>query len=163
MIVIGLDPSLTATGWGVIHAEGSRLRHIASGTIKPGASLPMPARLAMLFSEVRAVLTEHRPDTAGMEEVFANRNPQSTLKLGQARGAVMAALGDSGIPCAEYAARSIKKGLTGTGSADKTQVRAMVERLLPGAKPDSLDASDALAVAITRATMLGREKLVMQA
>ncbi|MBZ6378024.1 crossover junction endodeoxyribonuclease RuvC [Pacificimonas flava] len=163
MIIAGLDPSLTATGWGVIRAEGSRLSFVAAGTIKPPSALPMPARLAILFRQASEMLAAYMPQTGAMEEVFANQNPQSTLKLGQARGAVLAAMGAANLPCAEYAPRFVKKALVGTGGADKRQVRAMVERLLPGAQIDSYDASDALAVAITHAGLAGQEKRVMHA
>ncbi|MGB3722195.1 MAG: crossover junction endodeoxyribonuclease RuvC [Pacificimonas sp.] len=163
MLILGLDPSLVATGWGIIRAEGSRLSHIANGTIKPSARLAMPARLSTLFAEVRGVIAEYVPHEAAAEEVFANKNPQSTLKLGQARGAVLAAVGAAGITCAEYAPRLVKKAVVGTGGAEKRQIQAMVERLLPGAKPDSLDASDALAIAITHAGMAAQAKMVMHA
>ncbi|MBV7256039.1 crossover junction endodeoxyribonuclease RuvC [Pacificimonas sp. WHA3] len=160
MLILGVDPSLTATGWGVIRMEGSRLGHIANGTIKVPAKLAMPVRLSMLFADVSAIIRAHEPDDAAMEEVFTNKNPQSTLKLGQARGAVMAALGAGGLDVAEYAPRLIKKAVAGTGTAEKRQVQAMVERLLPGARPDSLDASDALAVAIAHAGMAGRNRMM---
>jgi crossover junction endodeoxyribonuclease RuvC len=163
VIILGIDPSLTATGWGVIRVEGSRLAHVANGTIKPPAKDAMPARLAALFAAVGEVVAAHLPDAAAAEEVFSNQNPQSTLKLGQARGAVMAALGAGGLACAEYAPRLVKKALVGTGSADKRQVQAMVTRLLPGARIDSLDASDALAVAICHANSARIEQRVMHA
>ncbi|MGB7406365.1 MAG: crossover junction endodeoxyribonuclease RuvC, partial [Pacificimonas sp.] len=108
MLILGIDPSLTATGWGVIRADGARLSHVANGTIKVPAKLPMPARLAALFAETAAVVRDHDPDTAAAEEVFSNQNPQSTLKLGQARGAVLAALGAAGLEVAEYAPRLVK-------------------------------------------------------
>ncbi len=163
MLILGIDPSLTGTGWGIIRAEGSRLSHVANGTIKPPVKLTMPARLSALFAETRAIITEFAPHEAAAEEVFSNKNPQSTLKLGQARGAVMAALGAAGLDVAEYAPRLVKKAVVGNGAAEKRQVQAMVERLLPGAKPDSLDASDALAVAITHAGMAAQAKMVMHA
>lgn len=163
MLILGVDPSLTATGWGLIRADGSRLSHVMNGTIRVPATLAMPARLSALFAAMSGIVRDHHPDQAAMEEVFANKNPQSTLKLGQARGAVLAALGAGGISVAEYAPRLVKKAIVGTGTAEKHQVQAMVERLLPGARPDSLDASDALAVAIAHAGMAGRERLVADA
>ena len=163
MLILGIDPSLTATGWGLVLAEGSRLSYRASGTIKPPATAPMPERLATLFEAVAALAADHCSDAAAIEEVFSNQNPQSTLKLGQARGAALAALGSAGLTVAEYAPRLVKKALVGTGGADKRQVRAMVERLLPGARPDSLDASDALAIAITHAGMAAQAQRVMHA
>lgn len=111
----------------------------------------MADRLATLAAGLRAVLAEHAPDDAGIEEVFVNTNAQSTLKLGQARGALMLVLADAGLPVGEYAARFVKKAVVGTGGADKAQVHAMVSVLLPGAKIAGADAADALAVAITHA------------
>lgn len=163
MLILGIDPSLTATGWGAIHADGSRLRHVANGTVKVPASMPMPARLAALFEAVRKVIAETAPDEAAIEEVFSNQNPQSTLKLGQARGAVLAALGAGGLGVTEYAPRLVKKAVVGTGKAEKRQVQDMVERLLPGAAPESYDAADALAVAIAHAGMASMNRMVMQA
>lgn len=163
MIILGLDPSLTATGWGVIRSSGSRLSYVASGTIKPPARGEMPARLSALFAAVSNVIAAQRPQAAACEEVFSNKNPQSTLKLGQARGAVLAAVGAAGLACAEYAPRLVKKALVGGGAAEKRQVHAMVERLLPGAAPGTLDASDALAVAICHANIAASQRLVMHA
>ena len=151
MVILGLDPSLTATGWGVVRAEGTRLSFVACGTIKTSASAGMSLRLGHLYGAVANLIGECRPGEVAAEEVFSNRNPKSTLKLGQARGAVLAAVGAAGFACSEYAPRLIKKTLVGTGSAEKEQVAAMVQRLLPGCAPDSFDASDALAVAIHHA------------
>lgn len=111
----------------------------------------MAERLAVLAEGLRAVLVEHAPDDAGIEEVFVNTNAQSTLKLGQARGALMLVLADAGVPVGEYAARFVKKAVVGTGGADKAQIHAMVSVLLPGATITGADAADALAVAITHA------------
>jgi crossover junction endodeoxyribonuclease RuvC len=151
MIILGLDPGLGCTGWGVIRAEGNRLSHIANGQIRTDAKAPLAARLVALHDALAAVLAEHRPGGAGVEEVFVNENPQSTLKLGQARGVVLLAAARSGIAVGEYAARLVKKAVVGTGGAEKAQVHAMVQRLLPGAKIAGADAADALAVAITHA------------
>ncbi len=158
MILIGLDPGLNATGWGVIAADGNRLSHIANGTVRISADQPLPKRLAALHEAVGDVLRQYQPDGAGVEETFTNVNPQSTLKLGQARGAVLVAASSFGIEVGEYAAKLVKKALVGTGNADKAQVRAMVERLLPGARIASADAGDALAVAITHAHHLASAK-----
>ena len=147
-VVLGLDPGLAATGWGVIHAQGNRLRHIAHGTVKTLASAPLAERLLALHEGLAAVIAAHRCTAAAIEEVFVNANPQSTLKLGQARGVVMLAAARGGLPVAEYATRLVKKAIVGVGSADKVQVHAMVERLLPGVKVTGADAADALAVAI---------------
>jgi crossover junction endodeoxyribonuclease RuvC len=151
MIILGLDPGLGTTGWGVIAAEGNRLRHVANGQIRTDPKTELPARLAALHEGLAAVLAEHRPQTAAVEEVFVNDNPQSTLKLGQARGVVLLAAAQAGIGVGEYAARLVKKAVVGTGGAEKAQVHAMVQRLLPGVKIAGADAADALAVAITHA------------
>ena len=149
--ILGLDPGLGTTGWGLIRAEGNRLSHVANGELKTSATAPLAERLARLADQLEALLVEHRPDAAAVEEVFVNKNPQSTLKLGQARGVALMIASRSGIPVEEYAARLVKKAIVGTGSAEKVQVHAMVERLLPGAKIAGPDAADALAVAITHA------------
>jgi crossover junction endodeoxyribonuclease RuvC len=151
VIILGLDPGLGTTGWGVIAAEGNRLRHVANGQIRTDAKTPLPERLAELHRRLAAVLAEHRPEAAAVEEVFVNDNPQSTLKLGQARGVVLLAAAQTGIGVGEYAARLIKKAIVGTGGAEKAQVHAMVQRLLPGVAIAGADAADALAVAITHA------------
>ena len=151
MIILGLDPSLSCTGWGVIRADGSRLTHLANGQIPTDAKAPMTARLALLQSRLSIVMAEYRPDRAAAEEVFVNKNPQSTLKLAQARGAVLAACGAAGLDVSEHAARLVKKAVVGTGGADKTQVQAMLKVLLPGAQISGADAADALAVAIADA------------
>jgi crossover junction endodeoxyribonuclease RuvC len=148
---LGLDPGLGTTGWGLIRAESNRLSHLANGQLKTNTSAPLPERLANLANQLEALLAEHRPDAAAVEEVFVNKNPQSTLKLGQARGVVLMVAARSGIPVGEYAARLVKKAVVGTGSAEKPQVHAMIARLLPGAKIAGPDAADALAVAITHA------------
>lgn len=149
--IIGLDPGLVATGWGVIAADGNRLRHLAHGTIRTVVTTPLVERLAALHDGVIAVIRDHGVAEAAVEEVFVNVNPQSTLKLGQARGVVLLAAGRAGLPVAEYATRLVKKALTGVGGASKDQVQAMVERLLPGVSVTGADAADALAVAIAHA------------
>ncbi len=151
MIILGLDPGLGCTGWGVIQAEGNRLSHVANGQVRTDARAPLPERLAKLHGALGAVVAEYRPGGAAVEEVFVNDNPQSTLKLGQARGVVLLAAAQAGVDVGEYAPRLVKKALVGTGAADKNQVHAMVQRLLPGAQIAGADASDALAVAITHA------------
>ena len=151
MIILGLDPSLSCTGWGVIRAEGSRIIHIANGQVPTDAKAPMTERLAALQQALAAVIAAHSPDRGAAEEVFVNKNPQSTLKLAQARGAVLAACGAAGLTVNEHAARLVKKAIVGTGGADKTQVQAMLKVLLPGAKITGADAADALAVAIADA------------
>jgi crossover junction endodeoxyribonuclease RuvC len=151
MIILGLDPSLSCTGWGVIRSEGARISHVANGQIKTDAGAPMAARLAALQAGLAAVIAEHSPTRAAAEEIFVNKNPQSTLKLAQARGAVLAACGAAALSVNEHAARLVKKALTGTGGAEKAQVAAMVKVLLPGVAIAGADAADALAVAIADA------------
>ncbi|MDQ8756305.1 crossover junction endodeoxyribonuclease RuvC [Sphingosinicella sp. LHD-64] len=158
MIIIGLDPGLGCTGWGVIRAEGNRLSHIANGQVRTDPKQALPGRLVRLDDVLGAVIVDHRPDEAAVEEVFLNENPQSTLKLGQARGVVLLAAARRGLPVGEYAARLVKKAVVGTGGAEKAQVHAMVQRLLPGAKIAGADAADALAVAITHAHHLASRR-----
>jgi crossover junction endodeoxyribonuclease RuvC len=151
LILIGLDPGLGCTGWGVIRAEGNRLSHLANGQIRTNAKAALPARLAQLHEALSAVISDHAPQGAAVEEVFVNENAQSTLKLGQARGVVLLAAARAGLEVGEYAPTLVKKAVVGTGGAEKTQVHAMIQRLLPGAKIAGADAADALAVAITHA------------
>lgn len=151
MIILGLDPSLSCTGWGVVRAEGSRLSHVANGQIATDPKAPIAARLAALQAGLVEVIAAHRPDRAAAEEVFVNKNPQSTLKLAQARGAVLAACGGAGLSINEHAARLVKKAVVGTGAAEKAQVQAMLKVLLPGVSLAGADAADALAVAIADA------------
>jgi len=151
MLIFGLDPSLSSTGWGVIRAEGPRISHVANGQIRTDPAAPMPVRLAALAAGVAAVIAEYRPARAAAEEVFANKNAQSTLKLAQARGAVLAACGAAGLAVNEHAARLVKKAVVGTGGAEKQQVAMMVKVLLPGVQIAGSDAADALAVAIADA------------
>ena len=153
MIVLGLDPSLSCTGWGLIRVDGSRISHVANGQVKTDAKAPMAMRLDHLHAAVAAVIAAHAPDRAACEEVFANKNPQSTIKLAQARGAVLAACGGAGLEVREHAARLVKKAVVGTGGAEKAQVQAMLRVLLPGARVAGPDAADALAVAIADANL----------
>ena len=151
MRLLGLDPGLRTTGWGVIEANGNSLGHVAHGAVHPDASAPLSERLAALYTELLSIVEDYAPDEAAVEETFSNRNPASTLKLGQARGVVMLAPAQAGIPVAEYSANVIKKSLVGAGHADKGQIGAMVRMLLPGSATDSADAADALAVAVCHA------------
>ncbi|TPG41137.1 crossover junction endodeoxyribonuclease RuvC [Sphingomonas koreensis] len=150
-MILGLDPGLGTTGWGLIEAQGNRLSHRANGRLKTDTAAPLPRRLAHLDAMLSALMVDHAPEAAAVEEVFVNANPQSTLKLGQARGVVLCAAARGGIDVGEYAARLVKKAVVGTGTAEKAQVHAMVARLLPGVKIDGADAADALAVAICHA------------
>ena len=160
MKILGLDPGLGTTGWGLIRADGNRLAHIANGQIKTDPSAPLPQRLSALAEQLEAVLAEHRPDGAAVEEVFVNANPQSTLKLGQARGVLIMVGARAGLEVGEYAARLVKKAVVGVGNAEKAQVHAMVSRLLPGVKIAGPDAADALAVAITHAHHLASRRRI---
>lgn len=151
MILLGLDPGLGTTGWGLIRAEGNRLSHIANGRLVTDTKSTLPSRLAHLDAMLTALIADHAPEAAACEEVFVNSNPQSTLKLGQARGVVLCAVARTGIDVGEYSPTLVKKAVVGTGRAEKPQVHAMVARLLPGVKIDGPDAADALAVAICHA------------
>ena len=149
MIILGLDPGLGTTGWGVIAKDGNRLSHIDNGEISTDAKLPLANRLVLLDEKLRAVIEHFRPEQAAVEEVFVNKNAQSTLKLGQARGAALAALG--GLEPAEYAPRAVKLATVGTGAADKLQVAHMMRALLKVEGRLTADAADALAVALCHA------------
>ena len=142
----------------MIEAEGNRLAHVANGQIKTNASLPLPERLRILADQLDALIAKSSPSGAAVEEVFVNKNPQSTLKLGQARGVVLMCAARAGIDVGEYAARLIKKAVVGNGAAEKAQVHAMVSRLLPGVKIAGPDSADALAVAITHAHHLATSR-----
>jgi len=148
--LIGLDPGLRLTGWGVIDVEGNRLRHVAHGVIKVAAERSLAERLRELFDGVAAVIAAQMPLEAAVEETFVSVNPGSTLKLGQARGVVMLAPARAGLPVFEYAANLVKKSVTGAGHAEKRQIAMMIGHLLPGVEATA-DAADALAVAICHA------------
>lgn len=149
---IGIDPGLRTTGFGVIDVDGQKLSYIASGTIESGdPSKGLPERLGALYAGVKEVLDTYQPESAAIEEVFLNVNPRSTLMLGQARGAVIAALVSAKLPVAEYSALRVKQAIVGTGRAAKPQVQEMVRRLLRLNRAPGADASDALGVAICAA------------
>jgi crossover junction endodeoxyribonuclease RuvC len=149
--IIGLDPGLRNTGWGVIEAEGTRLIYVADGAVHSDADAPLAERLLQIHQQVLAVLKEFAPDEAAIEETFVNADARATLKLGQARGAVMMAPAAMGIPVSEYAPNQIKKSVVGAGHAEKQQVKHMVKVLLPKALLKTADSTDALAIAITHA------------
>ena len=149
--ILGLDPGLRRTGWGVIVLDGARLSHVAHGVIAPGEKLPFVERLLCLFEGITEVVSCHCPHEAAVEETFVTANGSSTLKLGHARAAAMLAPARAGLEVAEYAATVVKKSLVGTGGADKAQVAFMVRRILPTAGDPTADAADALAVAIAHA------------
>jgi crossover junction endodeoxyribonuclease RuvC len=151
MRVLGLDPGLRHTGWGVIDVAGNRLRHVADGVVHAPVDLALSERLVALFRQLGAVIERFAPDEAAVEESFVNKNAASTLKLGVARGIVLLAPAERGMPVSEYSANLIKKSVVGAGHAEKSQVQLMVRRLLPGCAIDEPDAADALAVAICHA------------
>jgi crossover junction endodeoxyribonuclease RuvC len=146
--VLGIDPGLRVTGWGVVDTVGARLLHVANGRVTSDGDLPISERLVQLYEGIEAVIAQYQPHAAAVEETFVNKNPLSTLKLGLARGAVMLAPARAHLPVAEYAANAIKKSVVGAGHAAKEQVQMMVQRLLPGVVLTGPDAADALAVAI---------------
>jgi len=150
MRIIGLDPGLRHTGWGVVAIDGNRLRHIADGAVHPPPRGTLAERLVALFAGLEAVVAQQRPDAAAVEETFFNKNPGSTLRLGAARGVVLLVPGLRGIPVAEYSTNLIKKAVVGAGHADKHQIEVMVGMLLPGTQALA-DAADALAVAVCHA------------
>jgi len=157
--IIGLDPGLRRTGWGVIEAVGTKLTFVASGTVLPPEDGALAARLACLHEELARVIRDHAPDEAAVEETFVNMNPASTLKLGQARGVVLLTPALAGVPVAEYAALLVKKTVVGAGRAEKAQIRMMIKVLMPKADFGTDDAADALAVAVTHAQHRGAAAL----
>lgn len=148
MRILGLDPSLSSTGWGIVEVENNRLRYVADGFIKTDPKLPIYDRLAVIYRALNEVIETYHPQEAAIEQVFLNENPTSTIKLGMARGVVILAPALFGIPVCEYEPTKVKKAVVGVGRAEKSQVETMVKILLPGCKPKNNDSSDALAMAI---------------
>jgi crossover junction endodeoxyribonuclease RuvC len=155
VLILGIDPGLNNCGWGLVASEGSRLSHVAHGVIRPSATVQLASRLAELFETLSAVIAEHNPHEAAVEETFVNSNARAALTLGQARGVTLAAAARSGIVVAEYSPSTIKKAVVGSGAADKTQIAFMVRRLLPTAGDVTADAADALGVALCHAAHCG--------
>ena len=153
--IIGIDPGLRHLGWGVIESVGSRLIFIACGALTTDAKAALSERLRQLHEGLTGVIAAHRPDEAAVEQTFVNRDPQSALKLGQARGIALVVPALAGLSVAEYAANVVKKTVVGAGHADKVQIAAMVRLLLPKSNAQSADAADALAIAITHAQHRG--------
>ncbi len=149
--ILGIDPGLRNTGWGVIGCEGPRLSFLACGVIRADGALPLAERLAHIHERLGEVIAEHAPHEAAVEETFVNKDARATLKLGQARGVAMLAPALAGLEVAEYAPNKVKKSVVGSGHADKRQISMMVSMLLPKARVDSPDAADALAIAICHA------------
>ena len=149
--ILGIDPGLRRTGWGVVENDGNRLLFIGCGSVQPPESLPLASRLLAIHDGLAAVLREFAPAEAAVEQTFVNKDGVATLKLGQARGVAMLVPATFGIPVSEYAPNQVKKTVVGAGHADKNQVMVMLKILLPKAEPKSPDAADALAIAITHA------------
>lgn len=150
MRILGLDPSLSSTGWGVIEVNANRLHYIADGFIPTSPKMPIEERLDIIFNTLSEVIETYQPEEAAIEKTFLNSNPETSLKLSMARGVVILAAGHYHLPLFEFDPTKVKKALVGVGHADKNQVETMVKILLPGCKPKNNDSSDALAMAITR-------------
>jgi crossover junction endodeoxyribonuclease RuvC len=157
--IIGIDPGLRNTGWGVIEQEGSRLSYVADGSVHSDAGVPLSERLLQIHSQLIDIIQAHMPDEAAVEETFVNTDARATLKLGQARGVVMLAPAICKIPVSEYAPNTIKKSVVGAGHAGKDQVKHMVRLLLPRALMKTADSTDALAIAICHAHHRGSQTL----
>ncbi len=153
MRVLGIDPGLLHTGWAVVDTVGQSRKYIASGVILPKTTLPMSERLVTIFREMTKICDTFEPDECSIEIIFVNKNPKTTLILGQARAAAIVAVADKNIPLFEYEPNVIKKALTGAGHADKAAVDKMVQILLPAAKPKMADEADAIAIALAHTNM----------
>lgn len=149
--ILGLDPGLRRTGWGIVESMGNRLVFVACGSVETNDKHALALRLAALYEGLAGVLATHKPDEAAVEETFVNADPRSALKLGHARGIALLVPAMAGLPVAEYAPNLVKKSIVGAGRAEKIQVRKMIAVLLPKSEPETDDACDALAVAITHA------------
>lgn len=149
--IIGIDPGLRRTGWGVLACQGNRLSFVACGSVDTNERAPVPARLCTIHAGLQKTIAEHQPHEAAVEATFVSRDGAATLKLGQARGIALLVPAQAGLSVAEYAPNLVKKTIVGAGHAEKAQIRAMVAVLLPRADPQSDDAADALAIAITHA------------
>jgi crossover junction endodeoxyribonuclease RuvC len=162
-LILGIDPGLRFTGWGLVQSDGNRLRHMADGVIATDAGQPVPDRLRALYEGLTALIAAHRPAEAAVEETYVNRNGAATLKLGYARGVALLVPALAGLRVSEYGAKAVKSAVVGNGNADKAQVADMVRRLLPGATLKRADASDALAVAICHAHHRATRLVIAQA
>lgn len=163
MKILGIDPALQTTGWGIIESKGSQLRFMGCGLIKTDAAQALPLRLASIHEQIADIIKDWQPDTAAVEETFVNKNPAAALKLGQARGVLLAVPALYGIPTAEYSANKIKKSVVGVGHANKDQVGMMIRTLLPSCGKVTADEADALAVAITHAHYGSINKRILEA
>jgi crossover junction endodeoxyribonuclease RuvC len=157
--IIGIDPGLRSTGWGVIEAEGTRLSYVADGSVHSQTDAPLAVRLMQIHTQLADVIKNFSPDEAAIEETFVNKDARATLKLGQARGVAMLAPALAGLNVAEYAPNVVKKSVVGSGHADKDQVKHMVKVLLPRAEMNTADSTDALAIAICHAHHRGVQTL----
>lgn len=157
--IIGIDPGLRNTGWGIIAAEGQHLSYVADGAVHSDAGVPLAERLLQIHQQLMDVIRAHEPDEAAVEETFVNTDARATLKLGQARGVVMLAPAMLRIPVSEYAPNTVKKSVVGAGHAEKDQVKHMVRLLLPRAQLKTSDSTDALAIAICHAHHRGQRNL----
>ena len=155
MRIIGIDPGLRNTGWGVIACENGRLHHVANGAIQPNPTLDDANRLRIIFEELGDVIVEHKPDQAAIEQIFVAKSAGSALRLGMARGVGLLVCGVNGLAVGEVSARAVKKAVAGTGAADKKQVQEMVTRLL-AVTAKNADAADALAIAIAACNGAGK-------
>ncbi len=160
MRILGIDPGLAHTGWGVIEARGNACQFVACGVISPSAKLPMVERLLLLHEGVHGVIAQYKPQEAAIEETFVNMSGSSTLKLANARGALLLSLAIAGLEVHEYASRLVKQSVTGSGRAEKEQVGAMVRMLLPQAGVQKVDAMDALAIALCHSHHAGMKKML---
>jgi crossover junction endodeoxyribonuclease RuvC len=151
MRLIGIDPGLRNTGWGIVGVKDNRLIHIADGVILSDAKITLAKRLVQIYDGLLEVIEQYQPDEAAVEETFVNNNPVSTLKLGQARGIAMLVPAQLGLPVAEYLPNLVKKTVVGSGHAAKEQIQMMVKTLLPGCEIKTADAADALAIAVCHA------------
>jgi crossover junction endodeoxyribonuclease RuvC len=149
--ILGIDPGLRRTGWGVIETSGNRLSFIACGSVEPDTKMDLARRLVGIHDGLAEILAKFSPDEAAVEQTFVNRDAAATLKLGQARGIAMLVPAKAGVSVAEYAPNLVKKTIVGAGHAEKAQIRMMIGMLLPKADPQSEDAADALAIAVTHA------------
>jgi crossover junction endodeoxyribonuclease RuvC len=159
--ILGIDPGLRRTGWGVVEIAGNRLAFISCGSVTTNDRDALAARLLAIHDGLLRILDQYRPDEAAVEATFVNKDANATLKLGQARGIAMVVPAKAGVPVAEYAPNLVKKSIVGVGHGDKTQVRMMVGVLLPKANPHTDDAADALAIAVTHAHH--RQSLILKA
>ena len=150
MRILGLDPSLTSTGWGIIEVNGNRLQYVADGFIPTNPQMPIEKRLEIIFKTLCEVIETYQPQEAAIEKTFLNANPETSLKLSMARGVVVLAPGHYDIPLYEFEPNKVKKALVGVGHADKKQIQTMIKILLPGCNPKNNDSADALAMAVTR-------------